>query len=43
MGENSNKEAVVSVLSALEVVLNEQGAKVTPGAGVSAAEAFYSS
>ena len=43
MGENSNKEAVVSVLSALEVVLNEQGAKVNPGVGVSAAEAFYNS
>ena len=43
MGENSNKEAVVSVLSALEVVLNEQEARVAPGAGVSAAEAFYSS
>lgn len=41
MGHNSRPECVVRVLSALEQVLAGFGAKVTPGAGVGAAEKVY--
>jgi alanine-glyoxylate transaminase/serine-glyoxylate transaminase/serine-pyruvate transaminase len=38
MGYNSRPEVVVQFLSALEQCLMKAGAKVTPGAGVAAAE-----
>lgn len=41
MGHNSRPECVIRVLSALEQVLLKFGAKVTPGAGVGAAEKVY--
>jgi alanine-glyoxylate transaminase/serine-glyoxylate transaminase/serine-pyruvate transaminase len=43
MGQNSRPAAVFTVLAALEQCLREAGAKVTPGAGVAAAEDVYSS
>lgn len=43
MGHNSKPANVLLVLAALEQVLTKQGAKVTPGAGVAAAEKFYAS
>jgi alanine-glyoxylate transaminase / serine-glyoxylate transaminase / serine-pyruvate transaminase len=42
MGFNSRPNAVFQVLAALEQCLRGQGAKVTSGAGVAAAEAAYS-
>jgi alanine-glyoxylate transaminase/serine-glyoxylate transaminase/serine-pyruvate transaminase len=41
MGYNSRPACVLLVLAALEKVLVTQGAKITPGAGVAAAEAAY--
>ncbi len=43
MGHNSKPANVLLVLAALEQVLTKQGAKVTPGVGVAAAEKFYAS
>ncbi len=42
MGHNSRPNNVLLVLSALEQCLLAQGQKVTPGAGVAAADRFYS-
>ena len=41
MGHNSQPNCVMQVLSALEQCLLGQGVKVTPGAGVAAAEKMY--
>ena len=41
MGHNSQPNCVMQVLAALEVCLLGQGVKVTPGAGVAAAEKVY--
>jgi alanine-glyoxylate transaminase / serine-glyoxylate transaminase / serine-pyruvate transaminase len=43
MGESSSRSNVLLVLSALEEILRKQGYSCTPGAGVSAAQAVYSS
>ena len=43
MGYNSRPSNVLLVLAALEHVLRTQGAKVSPGAGVAAAEKVYAS
>lgn len=41
MGYNSRPANVLLMLAALEQVLNKLGGKLTPGAGVAAAEAYY--
>jgi alanine-glyoxylate transaminase/serine-glyoxylate transaminase/serine-pyruvate transaminase len=41
MGYNSRPEVVLEFLGALEQCLQSQGAKITPGAGVAAANASY--
>ena len=41
MGETSQPRNVLVLLAALERCLGDQGAKVNPGAGVAAANAFY--
>lgn len=41
MGHNSRPACVLQVLAAMEVVLAGAGAKITPGAGVAAAERAY--
>ncbi len=41
MGESSTRSNVLLVLSTLEEVLQKQGYRCTPGAGVSAAQAVY--
>lgn len=41
MGESSTRSNVLLALSALEEILQKQGYRVTPGAGVGAAQAVY--
>jgi alanine-glyoxylate transaminase/serine-glyoxylate transaminase/serine-pyruvate transaminase len=41
MGHNSRPAAVFTILAALEQCLRGAGAKVTPGAGIAAAEDVY--
>jgi alanine-glyoxylate transaminase/serine-glyoxylate transaminase/serine-pyruvate transaminase len=41
MGESSTRSNVLLVLSALEEILQKQGYRCTPGAGVAAAQAVY--
>lgn len=43
MGESSSRSNVLLVLSALEEILRQQGHACSPGAGVSAAQAAYTS
>jgi alanine-glyoxylate transaminase/serine-glyoxylate transaminase/serine-pyruvate transaminase len=42
MGYNSRRSSVAAVLFAIEQVLHRAGVKLTPGAGLAAAEAIYS-